>query len=95
MAERAVVLDETLPQAHFALGFVYLYGQARHEDAIGKASSPRSMTSTRKTTIPSRPANNLVQAQSKCPALPIERAIDGISPCPNVLATRAVLALVH
>jgi TolB-like protein/DNA-binding winged helix-turn-helix (wHTH) protein/tetratricopeptide (TPR) repeat protein len=37
MAERAVALDETLPQAHFALGFVYLYGQARHDDAIAEA----------------------------------------------------------
>lgn len=37
MARQAVTLDETLPQAHFALGFVYLYGQARHEDAIAEA----------------------------------------------------------
>ena len=37
MAKRAVALDETLPQAHFALGFVYLYGQARHEAAIVEA----------------------------------------------------------
>lgn len=37
MARQAVTLDETLPQAHFALGFVYLYGQARHEDATAEA----------------------------------------------------------
>lgn len=37
MAKKAVSLDESLPQAHFALGFVYLYGQARHEDAIAEA----------------------------------------------------------
>ena len=37
MARKAVALDESLPQAHFALGFVHLYGQARHEDAIAEA----------------------------------------------------------
>jgi TolB-like protein/DNA-binding winged helix-turn-helix (wHTH) protein len=37
MAEHAVVLDETLPRAHFALGFVYLYGRAQHEWAIAEA----------------------------------------------------------
>jgi tetratricopeptide (TPR) repeat protein len=37
MAQRAVALDENLPQAHFALGFVRLYGQARHEAAIAEA----------------------------------------------------------
>jgi len=37
MAKKAVDLDGTLPQAHFALGFVYLYGQARHQEAIAEA----------------------------------------------------------
>ena len=37
MARKAVALDAALPQAHFALGFVHLYGQARHEDAIAEA----------------------------------------------------------
>jgi len=37
MAKQAVALDETLPQAHFALAFVDLYGQARHEEAIVEA----------------------------------------------------------
>ena len=37
MAKKAVDLDGTLPQAHFARGFVYLYGQARHQEAIAEA----------------------------------------------------------
>lgn len=37
MAERAAALDATLPQAHFAVGFVRLYGQADHDRAIAEA----------------------------------------------------------
>lgn len=37
MAERAVALDDTLPQAHFAVGYVRLYGRAEHERAIAEA----------------------------------------------------------
>lgn len=37
LAERAVTLDDTLPQAHFALGFVLLYGRADHAGAIAEA----------------------------------------------------------
>ena len=37
MAERAVALDATLPHAHFAVGYVHLYGQADHDRAISEA----------------------------------------------------------
>ena len=36
-AEQAAALDDTLPQAHFAVGYVRLYGQADHEGAILEA----------------------------------------------------------
>jgi tetratricopeptide (TPR) repeat protein len=37
LAERAVALDERLPQARFAVGFVCLYGRAEHARAIAEA----------------------------------------------------------
>jgi TolB-like protein/DNA-binding winged helix-turn-helix (wHTH) protein/Tfp pilus assembly protein PilF len=37
LAERAVALDERLPQAHFAVGYVDLYGLGDHEAAIARA----------------------------------------------------------
>jgi tetratricopeptide (TPR) repeat protein len=37
LAERAVALDERLPQAHFAVGFVDLYGLGNHDAAIAEA----------------------------------------------------------
>jgi TolB-like protein/DNA-binding winged helix-turn-helix (wHTH) protein len=36
-AEQAVALDETLSRAHFALGYVHLYGGADHARAIAEA----------------------------------------------------------
>jgi tetratricopeptide (TPR) repeat protein len=37
LAERAVALDERLPQAHFAVGYVDLYGLGNHDAAIAEA----------------------------------------------------------
>jgi adenylate cyclase len=37
LAQKAVSLDASLPQAHFVLGFVYLYGHADHDRAVEKA----------------------------------------------------------
>ena len=37
LAEHAVALDETLPEGHFALGFVHLYGRAEHQRTIAEA----------------------------------------------------------
>jgi TolB-like protein/DNA-binding winged helix-turn-helix (wHTH) protein len=37
LAERAVALDERLPQAHFAVGYVDLYGLGDHDAAIAEA----------------------------------------------------------
>lgn len=37
LAKKAVTLDDNLPQAHFALGYVSLYGRAEHELAIREA----------------------------------------------------------
>lgn len=37
LAQQAVALDRELPQAHFAVGFVALYGRAEHERAIEAA----------------------------------------------------------
>lgn len=38
LAEKAVAIDEKLPQAHFALGYVSLYIQGQHERAIEEAT---------------------------------------------------------
>ena len=42
-AEQAVALDNTLPQAHFAVGYVRLYGRADHEGAIAEARQALTM----------------------------------------------------
>ena len=37
LAEQAIRINDTIPQAHFALGFIYLYARQRHDKAITEA----------------------------------------------------------
>ncbi len=39
LAQQAIDVDETVPQAHFALGYIYLYAKAQHDRALTEAKT--------------------------------------------------------
>ena len=39
LAQQAITVDEMLPEAHFALGYIHLYAKGEHDRAIEEAKT--------------------------------------------------------